>query len=233
MRVIYIDEAGSSHNESVFTWAAIIVKDRQWLKIERLAKDIIVELVPSELRVDFEFHAHEIFNGSEQWFPWRNKSGKELRFEILYRIVRLIQRFHLPIIECSWEKRGTRDVDLIKRRQGTAFLVCVDSVERWFVENAKNDVGMLIADDQSKPADEAIFKQEIRRARTVSRLSRKPALRHIVDTIHFAGSHESIGLQLADACAFLIKRHRVGKEHNGAEDFYRGIQPCIYRSRLL
>jgi len=46
VKVVYIDEAGSSDNEAVFTWAAIIIKDRQWLKIERLAKEIIETKVP-------------------------------------------------------------------------------------------------------------------------------------------------------------------------------------------
>jgi Protein of unknown function (DUF3800) len=233
VKVIYIDEAGSSNNEPVFTWASVIIKDWQWLKVERLAKEIAETLVPEQLRPDFEFHACDIFNGSNAWSQWRNNVGKELRFEILKRLIGLIRRNRLPIIQCSWVKNGERDRDIIKLRQGLAFSVCVDSVERWFQEKAKTDVGMLVADVQGQRKDEAIFKQEIRRARTVSRLSRKPALRHIVDTIHFAGSHESIGLQLADICAFFIKRHYRAHPADEAEPFYDLLQPYICQSKMI
>src|SRR5208283_1955576 len=182
VKVIYIDEAGSAFEEPVFTWASVIVKDRQILKIERLAKEIIETLVPKELRLDFEFHAYDIFGGNNMWARWRNRDGKALRFEILTKFIGLIRRYRLPIIECSWHKNQERIHSVITLRQGVAFSVCIDLVERWFIHNAKSDVGMLIADDQGNPRHEAIFKQEIRRARVVSRLSRKPALRHIVDT---------------------------------------------------
>jgi hypothetical protein len=233
VRVIYIDEAGSSPQEPVFTWAAIVVKDRQWLKIEKLALDIIDTMVPRELRDNFEFHACDLFTGAGVWDRWRHATGKALRFAILESFLRLIRRYRLPIVECSWNKNGQYGRDISKLRQGLAFAVCVDWVERWFVNHARYDVGMLIADDQGDPKDEPIFNQEIRRARTVSRLSRKPALRHIVDTIHFAGSHESIGLQLADACAFFIKRHRAAKPNDEAERFYQLLRPYIYRAKTI
>jgi hypothetical protein len=234
VKVIYIDEAGSSFEEPVFTWAAVVIRDSQWLKLEREAQAIIDHFVPEELQSDFEFHACDLFGGSENWFPWRNRTGKELRFEILTEFISLIKRYRLPIIECSWKRDGERDAGINKLRQGVAFSVCVDSVERWFVQNARADVGMLIADVQGQRRDEAIFKEEILRARRVSSLyRRRAALRHIVDTIHFAGSHESIGLQLADACAFFIKRHHAAKPNDEANQFYELLRSRIFRSRLI
>src|ERR1700730_7338075 len=101
MRVIYIDEAGSSSEEPVFTWASIIVSDHHWLKIERLARGIIESLVPADLQPDFEFHAYDLFGGNNKWARWRNRDGKALRFEILKRFIGLIRRYRLPIFECS------------------------------------------------------------------------------------------------------------------------------------
>ncbi len=48
---------------------------------------------------------------------------------------------------------------------------------------------------------------------------------HLVDTLYFAASHESVGLQLADAASFLIKRHLMGK--TDSEPFYKLIKPCV------
>jgi len=219
----------------VFTWASIIVNDTQLLRIERKAQQIIEDLVPTRLREDFEFHACELFQGNGVWSRWRNQAGKSLRFEILKRFLGLIRRHRLPIAECSWPKHGERDGAAIKLRQGVAFSVCVDSVEHWLSDNAKHDCGLLVADDQGDRKDEAVFKKQIRRARKVSLLlaTRRSALRHIVDTIYFASSHQAIGLQLADACAFFVKRHRMAQPADEAEKFYKLIRPYIYHSKSV
>jgi hypothetical protein len=234
VRVIYIDEAGASIEEPVFTWASAIVKDTVWLRVERKANDIIETLVPEELRPDFEFHAYDIFSGNNNWSRWRNREGKALRFEILRRFVGLIPKYKLPITECSWQRGADRDALLAEMLQGMAFSMCVDFVERWFTQHAKRDVGMLIADEQGEPRNEPKYKLEIRRSRKSIRaqgLFRR--LHHIVDAIHFAGSQESIGLQLADACAFFIKRHHVGKAKDEAEEFYELIRPFIFQTTLI
>ena len=150
VKVIYIDEAGSSATEPIFTWASIIVRDARWLSVERAAERIIETLVPKELREDFEFHAYDIFGANKNWAPWRNRDGKALRFEILRQFVGLIPKYRLPITECSWHKGQEKHDDrFTKLTQGIAFLICIDSVERWFAKNAKSDVGMLIADDRA------------------------------------------------------------------------------------
>jgi hypothetical protein len=234
VRVIYIDEAGSSMEEPVFTWASTIVKDSVWLKVERKANHIIETLVPEELRSDFQFHAYDIFSGNNNWGLWRNRNGKALRFEILKQFVRLIPKYRLPITECSWLRGAERDPISAQIVEGMAFSFCVDFVERWFVQHAKRDVGMLIADEQGKPQKEPMYKLEIRRSRKSLRLhGMLGKLKHIVDTIHFAGSQESIGLQLADACAFFIKRHHMAKAKDEAEQFYELLRPFIFRSTVI
>jgi hypothetical protein len=49
--------------------------------------------------------------------------------------------------------------------------------------------------------------------------------KHILDTVYFGNSHESIGLQLADACNFFIKRHHMGD--TSAERFFQMIYPFM------
>jgi hypothetical protein len=50
--------------------------------------------------------------------------------------------------------------------------------------------------------------------------------RHIIDTVHFAGKSESAPLQIADACAFVIKRHLMEKED--AATFFGTLRPQLY-----
>jgi hypothetical protein len=56
---------------------------------------------------------------------------------------------------------------------------------------------------------------------------------NFVDAVHFASRKESIGLQLADAAAFVIKRHLMGKDNT--EEFYKIIEPhlCVYPDSAL
>ena len=57
---------------------------------------------------------------------------------------------------------------------------------------------------------------------------------NFVDALHFAASEESIGLQLADSAAFIIKRHLMGKSNT--EDLYKMIEcrlVCELDSALL
>jgi hypothetical protein len=51
----------------------------------------------------------------------------------------------------------------------------------------------------------------------------KLAFTRIVDTVHFAEKSHSSPLQVADACAFAIKRHLMAKPHS--DRFYEPLKP--------
>ena len=51
-------------------------------------------------------------------------------------------------------------------------------------------------------------------------------LEHIIDTIYFGDSKESRGLQLADACNFVIKRRLM--KHGAIDPYCRLIEPQIF-----
>ena len=48
---------------------------------------------------------------------------------------------------------------------------------------------------------------------------------NFIDALHFAARNESVGLQLADSVAFVIKRHLMAKADS--EEFYKLIEPCL------
>jgi hypothetical protein len=51
-------------------------------------------------------------------------------------------------------------------------------------------------------------------------------MRNLVDTVHFSDSRDTWRLQLADCCAYVIKRHETGKPD--VHPFYDLIVGSIY-----
>ena len=54
---------------------------------------------------------------------------------------------------------------------------------------------------------------------------------HVIDTIYFGDSHESLGLQFADVCCATIAQHLLCKDD--AEPFYNLIRPQVVTENTL
>ena len=234
MRCVYLDEAGlgDERDEPITVVAAVLVDaDRQWRLLEADIQNIIETLVPQPSRRGFEFHAKELFSGSKS-FPW----SKAIRHAILAEFVALFQKHGLPILtgaslraqirqllETGDKKIAQKHLDLAAHN--FAFLDATGKVDFLLRTVAPDEVGMCFA-------DETIFQREDW-LRTTLDFFRKMSLtgiqtdrfEHLVDTLYFAASHESLGLQLADSAAFLFKRHLMGKKDS--EPFYKMIEPCV------
>ncbi len=238
MRLVYFDEAGSSQAETqepIITVASIILHgDLQTGPIERDAEAIIAT-VPDHFRRDFEFHAKELFSGSDKFKGWR----KEQRFAALSAFMGLIPKYKLPVHSIGIVKRGFWRAALHLESHGftrdkqphflheSAFMNCAIAVEIWFRYHAASERGICIADD-TKARDK--IKGNFRQLRKEPLLTELGAdlgadgskLDHLIDTIYFGNSKESIFLQLADCCAFFIKRTMMGRAD--AQPFFNIIE---------
>jgi Protein of unknown function (DUF3800) len=109
-----------------------------------------------------------------------------------------------------------------------AFRVCVQTVEEWFENNAPDQLGLLIADNTKnshvKDTMQAAFRSYRRPLK--SALHTRGKLKHLHDDMYFGDSANSVGIQLADICAFLICRHIEGKQDT--EQIYKIIEPHIF-----
>jgi hypothetical protein len=234
MRCVYLDEAGlgDERDEPITVVAAVLVHaDQQWRSLEADIQNIIETLVPLPSRRGFEFHAKELFSGSKS-FPWK----KSVRHAILAEFVALFQKHRLPILtgaslrvqirqllERQTKKVPQKLLDLAAHN--FAFLDATRKVDFVLRTLAPDEVGICFA-------DETIFQRKDW-LRTTLDFLRKMSLtgdqsdryEHLVDTLYFAASHESLGLQLADAAAFLFKRHMMGKRDS--ESFYNSVEPCV------
>lgn len=230
MRLIYLDEAGTSHpgQEPFLVVAGVVVHgDEQWKLIEDDLTNLVAETIPEPDRDGFVFHALELFNGG-RYFT-REKWPREIRWEILSRLIGIIIKHRIPIV-CGFVDRNRyagkideflapeRVGDRLKRQiiHGAAYTTCAMRAEKWMQQYAANEVAMFIAEDNP----------QIRRyIKTLHRLLRDPhqaifqidddrvrPLTKTIDTIHFVEKNETSIMQLADVCAFVLRRRLAGKE---------------------
>jgi Protein of unknown function (DUF3800) len=233
VRLVYFDEAGSSSDEMqepIIAVASIVVHgDLQTGPIERDAEEIIATQVPVQLREKFEFHAKELFSGSDKLKGWR----REERYATLAAFIKLVVKHNLPV-----HYSGIRKAHFWNELQGTgmtrddephfvheiAFLNTAITVEMWFKEHAAFERGFCVADEtKAKDKIKNNFRDNRKRAEVLG--TAVPQLAHLIDSIYFGDSHQSIFLQLADCCAFFIKRTMM--ERPDAEPFYKIIEPQV------
>jgi hypothetical protein len=240
VRIVYFDEAGTSdaRTEPFLVVAAVIIRDKHWLAIERAARDVVNRLVPPQMHDDFEFHACDLFTGNTKGFQ-RNARDKEVRFEILKSFLTIVRDFKLPIIYVVHDKQEfpLKDWQMVTMHREIGREICAGYVESWIRRRTRGrDVAMLISDvvHSDDKREEKLIKRYLMRYRKWPMfVTHGPVLEHVVDTIHFADSKESIGLQIADACAYFIKRHYMNESDSDSEPLYQIIAKNVFARAII
>jgi len=94
-----------------------------------------------------------------------------------------------------------------------AFIKAALGIEAWMMRVAPKETAMIIAEDAPK-MKKMIKAMHAGYADRFSALGENDKVfhsNHIVETVHFAEKAESMPLQVADACAFVMKRHLMEK----------------------
>jgi hypothetical protein len=230
MYLIYLDEAGNTGenlddpHQPIYVMAAVIIRDRQWKSIEKYHDEFCDSACARYLprSPKFEVHACEIFQGTGLFRSW----SPEHRVALLKDSLNTFPSHKLPIIYGAIDKQNLRaQYSDPLAPHGLAFMLCVERIERWFRANAADDIGMLICDETKVKSE---FKKSLRQYQTYGIPLGIEILRldHIVDTVHFADSHESYGIQLADTANYFIKRYLERKKN--AEEYFKLIGPQIW-----
>jgi hypothetical protein len=236
VRLIYFDEAGtaSEQQEPITVVASVLINaDSQWSKVEDYLDSVVATIVPEDGRASFrEFHAKELFSSGS---PVTGNWGKDKRWEVLAAFLDTFRRFELPVLWMGvdrallrekFRKMNIDDPDNAQWPRTLAFAFTLQGTNAWFHDNAPDEKGLCIAD-----ATDYEIAQMMRAAysswRKVPMIANwtMTKLDHLIDAISFRDSNESIGVQLADVCNFLIKRHEMGK--TDSEPFYEMIRPSL------
>lgn len=241
VRIIYLDDAGLSNpRHEPFTVVAgpLVDADAQWLEIEHYLSELADEYAPKSQRDEFYFHATELFSGGG-FFP-RDKWAKEDRWKILDQLVAIPRKFKLPITFGIFEKSkimarypNMSGADRTVYCHTIAFTVAAFAAD-WFLRNGEDirpgEVGSIVVEnnDQSRKMIRGMHQfmknpknHELFRTTHFGSLS----IKRIIGTPHFEEKAGASLLQIADACAFAIKRHYMKTPES--DRFYQPLKPGL------
>lgn len=238
VRVVYLDESGTSRKEPLAVVAGVVVDgDSQMIDVEEHLERLVRKHIPEKDRGGFFFHATNIWSATK-YFKNRDEWPLDRRLEILHDLVEIPQEFDLPIVfgDCPRNELITIPSGVTMDESGrdvvvhsVAFFQCVCLVEKIMREIWPDEVALLIAEDRP------IVKEKLRQTQAWAQNRTLPRrgvdhqeylpLRHIRDTVHWAGKRQSPLLQLADICAFFIRGHLINRSYN--KPLYSKLYPMM------
>jgi hypothetical protein len=247
MLLAYLDEAGIGNikNEPIVAVAGVIVQSVQWKATEARINQLIAKYIPRENQGHFIFHAHEMFHGTGKIWGNRAAFTPEIRRQALEELLSVPATIGFPVLHASVKaEQVLDDHPLIPRKNGKivkngkvvamhaiAASLCMLMVEKVARDFAKGgDLAIVIHENND---------QSRKLVRDVHNFMRKPGMaelardvpdrnlwkvfpvQRVIDAAHFAEKQEAPLLQLADACAFVIKRRLSG--HKDVDPFLEKI----------
>jgi hypothetical protein len=232
VRFVYLDESGignAKDDRFVVTAGVVVHADVHWKPLEQYLLDLVDEMVRPEDRHGFYFHGTDLFHGTKK--THRDIYPKELRWDVLRRLCFAVEKFHLPVVVGFVDRAdplllGANPNDTVIRAQTVTAGLCLLQVEEYMQEFAyTGELATMVYENnnQCRTHIKRLQKQFLDRQaapalRTFeTHMLGKPystqhlPLKRVVDTANFVEKEDCCILQIADACAFVIKRHLMGK----------------------
>lgn len=237
MQLVYLDEAGISNEaqEPFLVVAGVIVNpDRRWRDLEAHFARLSQKYFRHHEGPPIVFHAKDIWHG-HGLFP-REKWPLKKRLRLLGELAEIPALFGLPIV-VGYENRAAVRQWLLRERPDIpekyirvhtfagAFFGAIRRVESWMIENT-NEVALLIAEDTTEVKSHIQALHKLYTDRSFLDLPESAfQSKRIVDAVHFAKKDEFLLLQIADHCAFFMKRRLMRRPD--VEKLYAKIEPQI------
>lgn len=239
---IYLDETGISVNEPVALVAGVIInEDLQWKSVEKAISDLITEYVPEEHREGFSFHATDLYHCSGKIFH-HTKYPRERAREALKQLLSIPRMFEIPIA-CGYLTKSDYEIPVdqfdasgkAKLYHALAYFVCVIAAETYMVNfRPPQELARLIAELNTETHKVVKMAHKLLQGKLNPELIQKLAnqfevtktflpLRRIVDSVHFAEKEDAILLQLADACAFVLRYWAQGKSGQYIDEYFEAF----------
>jgi hypothetical protein len=246
VRLGFLDEAGRSRNEPIIVVGGIVVHgDRTYRLLEQCVREIIAQTIPEQDRDGFVFHTGDLFQGAG-YFKDKGLWPRERRYPILRTLAGIPKTLWIPVVFGHLDKekenpesnhqliahlKGNRAAHLTDIVQHmVAFSRAELAIERQMHSFPRNEICMLIAEDTDR------VKRPLKSAHAFLRNPKAVAkspfagisylpLTRIVDTPNFAAKTESVPLQIADLCAYLILRRLLRR--SDSQEFFELIAPQL------
>jgi len=223
----------------------IINADKQWEIVEKRVEELIAKYVLAENQDRFVFHATELFHGSGKVFGDRQKYPLKRSRQALKELVGIPAQLGLPII-CGYvkkrfvarlSKRGRRHE--AAKNQMLAFSLCAIGAETYMRDRADSlEIATLVAENNNDTRRAVKSMHDLLRGRDplpsanyegmfslFSEIAPNSLpIRRIKDTVYFAEKDDAILLQIADACAFILRYFHEKKPH--IDEFLDALTNC-------
>ena len=204
------------------------------MALEERLRDLADEYAPPEHREGFVFHAMELWSGGK--ILKRGEYPQERRWEALKRLCALPSEFGIPVVKgqvhketyCRIVNEQLSGKELTDEAQIAAFTECLTVVEHFMRNEAgAAEVAKIAVEHNSQ--NYQIFKEQHRSLKSPECLEgMNPAarplwpLKKIVDGVEACEKADTSLLQIADACAFIIRK--VLENHPEAEQYFEGFR---------
>jgi hypothetical protein len=249
MKFLFMDEAGTSQHEPVTVVVAIHTDpDSQLVHTEASVRQVL-GLVPPQFREGFHFHAKSIWADPKYRDGWDMTKRKAMLCQMmaLPRRLGLSISFSIARRGSTFEGHGTtmmpHEIDHLM-----AFQACIAVADKHIRERGKPlEAASIIAEDE--PNMRKFLKNSVRylreNPRIIERASMLPTaaeeqqgyveqigdqrVTNIRNPICFTDKQEEPLVQLADACAYGLKRYF--SEQDFGEQFVAAINGCPFDKR--
>lgn len=214
MHLVYYDEVKYEFGKQEAHWfGGVVISSKDIASVEeklnQLAKDVFGTAL---LSVDTEFHAKDIFHGK------KNFKGKPIdeRLEILGKLIAISAEPEVNSIYARVRPEPVTFINTPQECEEFTFMCFVERVDS-FLKSEKS-VGMLIGDYDEPNIGPSVANLSKFREEGTSRLLGRE-IKQLVDTVHFAKSHHSRLIQLADVDLY-------------CRQFLHGDNTSTHRSKL-
>jgi len=222
MRVVYLDESGTGSlaSDPIMVVAGVIVNaDEQAIVIGNRLNEIRYRRTPSGLRVPEHLHAKDIFWGTRQYD--RKKWPLRRRLAILKDLSLIPLAHNVPVVYGAVDRVALKvanpnlsQKELDAAAYTVAATVCLIKVEKFMRARAgQNEIASITMEMGAVGMD---------RVKQIHKLLKKPTrhlipadlnkllpITRIMDAPSFQEKGHSSILQLADYCAFALKRRET------------------------
>jgi hypothetical protein len=249
----YTDDSRAKHNGVLWQiMATVLVRDSQFRTLEAMLSVVSDNLIPLEKRAQFtEFKASEMYGGHGlyQGIP------KNVRHGAIATLLSFLRDTDIMVVYGALNLNELKKLNLASANPfDVVFRICARGVENWMDKQLEwqyqyyiaqdtpnqhiphphqdvpyhhvrlDDKALFIVDESGE--NKALLQQTYRQMRRSYRQADdKSELQHVFDDMYFGDSKFSVGIQMADACAYFIGKH-VSADME-AEEIYALIEPHI------
>jgi Protein of unknown function (DUF3800) len=229
----YLDDSGTYEEEQEWqVVAAVLIPANSFFVLEFMSALVVEDLIPVESLDQFEeFHAGQLYRGNGVFKAIDDK----IRFEAIRSLLLGIGLHGFKVGYGAVNlKAHKRSVYGSAPAKDVAFRRCLQGVAQWVNDRVMDAVqsggtgeehtALFIMDEDPKHAK--IFQNSYRLLRTKFRLSQpQPSVPFIHDDMYFGDSKYSVGIQIADLCAYFIGLYLSNDPDS--ERFYKIIEPHL------